>query len=80
MSGLLEGKSAVVAVGGWGIGREVSLAFARHGAMLLVNDTGTESNGTGAAISLQQDVLHQCVYIQALADSMPDKGGALLPP
>ena len=47
MSGLLEGKCAVVAGGGRGIGREVALAFARHGASIVVNDTGTELNGTG---------------------------------
>jgi NAD(P)-dependent dehydrogenase (short-subunit alcohol dehydrogenase family) len=47
MSGSLEGKCAVVAGGGRGIGREVALALARHGAKVVVNDTGAELNGTG---------------------------------
>jgi NAD(P)-dependent dehydrogenase (short-subunit alcohol dehydrogenase family) len=47
MSGLLEGKCAVVAGGGRGIGREVALAFARHGAGVVVNDTGTALDGAG---------------------------------
>jgi NAD(P)-dependent dehydrogenase (short-subunit alcohol dehydrogenase family) len=47
MSGSLEGKCAVVAGGGRGIGREVALALARHGAKVVVNDTGTALSGTG---------------------------------
>ncbi len=47
MIGLLESKCAVVTGAGRGIGREVALAFARNGAKVVVNDTGTELNGTG---------------------------------
>jgi NAD(P)-dependent dehydrogenase (short-subunit alcohol dehydrogenase family) len=47
MIGLLEGRSVVVAGAGRGIGREIALAFGRHGARVLVNDTGTELDGTG---------------------------------
>jgi NAD(P)-dependent dehydrogenase (short-subunit alcohol dehydrogenase family) len=47
MTGLLEGKCAVIAGAGRGIGREVALVFARHGAKVVVNDTGTELDGTG---------------------------------
>jgi NAD(P)-dependent dehydrogenase (short-subunit alcohol dehydrogenase family) len=43
---LLEGKCAVVAGGGRGLGREVALALAHHGANVIVNDLGTELNGT----------------------------------
>jgi NAD(P)-dependent dehydrogenase (short-subunit alcohol dehydrogenase family) len=47
MTALLEGKCTVVAGAGRGIGREVAMEFARHGARVVVNDTGTELDGTG---------------------------------
>jgi NAD(P)-dependent dehydrogenase (short-subunit alcohol dehydrogenase family) len=46
MSKLLEGKCAVVAGGGRGLGRAVALAMSRHGAKVVVNDLGTELNGS----------------------------------
>jgi NAD(P)-dependent dehydrogenase (short-subunit alcohol dehydrogenase family) len=47
MAGLLEGKCTVVTGAGRGIGREVAMAFASHGAKVVINDTGTELNGAG---------------------------------
>ena len=38
MSGLLEGKSAIVTGGGSGIGRATAIALAREGARVLVQD------------------------------------------
>jgi NAD(P)-dependent dehydrogenase (short-subunit alcohol dehydrogenase family) len=46
MSKLLESKCAVVAGGGRGLGRAVALAMSRHGAKVVVNDFGTELNGS----------------------------------
>jgi len=46
MSKLLEGKCAVIAGGGRGIGREIALAMCRHGAKVVVNDFGTELDGS----------------------------------
>jgi len=46
MSKLLEGKCAVIAGGGRGIGREIALAMSCHGAKVVVNDYGTELDGT----------------------------------
>jgi NAD(P)-dependent dehydrogenase (short-subunit alcohol dehydrogenase family) len=43
---LLEGKCAVIAGGGRGIGREVALAMSRHGVKVVVNDFGTELDGS----------------------------------
>jgi NAD(P)-dependent dehydrogenase (short-subunit alcohol dehydrogenase family) len=48
MSKILEGKCAVVAGGGRGLGREIALAMAQNGAKVVVNDTGTQLNGTGS--------------------------------
>lgn len=46
MSELLKGKCAVIAGGGRGLGRAVALAMAHHGAKVVVNDLGTDLNGS----------------------------------
>jgi len=46
MSKLLEGKCAVIAGGGRGLGREVALAMSHHGAKVVVNDFGTDLDGS----------------------------------
>lgn len=46
MSKLLEGKCAVIAGGGRGLGREVALALSHHGAKVVVNDFGTDLDGS----------------------------------
>ena len=46
---MLDGKVAVVTGAGRGIGREVALLIARHGARVVVNDLGGSEAGTGTS-------------------------------
>ena len=48
MSGLLEGKCAVITGAGRGQGREIALAMAKEGVKVVVNDLGGAVDGTGA--------------------------------
>ena len=49
MGNRLEGKIAVVTGGGRGIGRGIAKLLAEEGASIVVNDKGTEVDGTGAS-------------------------------
>jgi len=56
MSGVLEGKVAVVVGGGRGIGRAVALGLAREGARVVITDSGCAPDGTGHDASVAQAV------------------------
>jgi NAD(P)-dependent dehydrogenase (short-subunit alcohol dehydrogenase family) len=45
--GMLEGKVVAVTGGGRGVGREIALLAARHGAAVVVNDPGVGGGGEG---------------------------------
>ena len=47
--GMLDGRVAIVAGGGRGVGAEVAKMFAANGAKVLVNDPGVGGGGEGGA-------------------------------
>jgi len=69
MAKLLEGKCAVIAGGGRGIGREVALAMSRHGVKVVVNDFGTELNGSNPGPAPADEVVAEIRNIGGTAVS-----------
>jgi NAD(P)-dependent dehydrogenase (short-subunit alcohol dehydrogenase family) len=80
MSGLCEGRIAIVTGAGRGIGREHALSLARHGAKVVVNDLGGAVDGSGSDLSPAEQVVAEIVAMGgeavANADNVADWEGA----
>ena len=56
---MLKGKIAVVTGAGRGIGREIAMLMARHGAQVVVNDYGGSAAGSGAESAPADEVVSE---------------------
>ena len=57
--GTLDGKVALVTGAGRGIGRGIARLLAREGAAIVVNDLGSSLDGTGADVSVAEQVARE---------------------
>lgn len=56
---MVDGKVAIVTGAGRGIGKEVALLLAKHGAKVVVNDLGGGVDGSGADAGPAQEVVNE---------------------
>jgi NAD(P)-dependent dehydrogenase (short-subunit alcohol dehydrogenase family) len=59
MSGMCEGRVAVITGAGRGIGREYALMLASEGAKVVVNDLGGDRGGSGADLTPAEQVVKE---------------------
>ncbi len=76
----VEGKTVIVTGAGRGIGRDIALLMARHGARVVVNDLGVSLTGEPAAESPARDTVAEILATGGKAvaneDSVADWDGA----
>ena len=79
-SAMVAGKVAVVTGAGGGIGREIALLMARHGAKVVVNDIGASLSGDGRSAGPAEQVVGEIRALggEAVAstDSVADPASA----
>ena len=77
---MVQDKVVVVTGAGGGIGREIALAMARHGAKVVINDIGASLSGDALAANPGQQVAEEIKAFGGVAvansDSVADAAGA----
>ncbi|NMM36272.1 MAG: SDR family oxidoreductase [Glaciimonas sp.] len=77
---IVEGKVVVVTGAGGGIGRDIALAMAQHGARVVVNDIGASLHGEGLSGGPAQQVVDEIKALGGKAvansDSVAEAGSA----
>jgi NAD(P)-dependent dehydrogenase (short-subunit alcohol dehydrogenase family) len=77
---MVEGKVVVVTGAGGGIGRDIALAMAQHGARVVVNDIGASLHGEGLSGGPAQQVVDEIKALGGEAvtnsDSVAEAGSA----
>ena len=70
MSKMLENKVALVTGAGRGIGREIAMMMAAHGAKVVVNDPGVSLEGNDESDAPARDVVREITSAggEAIAD------------
>jgi len=72
MADMLKGKVVVVTGSGSGIGRDFALAFAAHGAKVIVNDVGKSEHGVSVAQSVVDEIASAGGEAAASMDSVAE--------
>jgi NAD(P)-dependent dehydrogenase (short-subunit alcohol dehydrogenase family) len=79
-SHMLEGKVVLVTGAGGGIGRDIALAMARSGALVVVNDIGASLEGDALEVNPGRQVVAEIEALGGVAvansDSVADANGA----
>jgi len=65
--GILDGKVVLVTGGGRGIGKDFSLAMARAGARVIVNDLGSSTDGSDIEGTPAQEVVAEIISMGGVA-------------
>ncbi len=70
--GLLDGKVAIITGAGRGLGREEAIAMAKEGCNLVINDLGSQFDGTGTETKIADQVADDCKKLGVKAVSNYD--------